>query len=223
MGVRARRANLVGVRRTTSGEPLGAISGEDQSAIPSYGAAVPESAVPVPPDRGTGRAVRRGLLIRPFTDTDWPQVWPIFREVVTSADTFTYDAAMDEDQARGTWIEAPPAITVVAEDGDGRILGTAKTGPNRPGPGAHIATASFMVAAEARGRGVGAALVEDALDRARSAGYAGMQFNAVAASNTGAVLLYERLGFTIVGTVPGAFEHPQLGRVGLHVMYRALP
>lgn len=179
--------------------------------------------MPLPLDHGAGRAVQPGLSIRPFVDADWPQVWPIFREVVAAADTYAYDPAMDEDAARGTWIDGPPAITVVAEDGAGRILGTAKTGPNRPGPGAHIATASFMVAAEARGRGVGAALVEDVLDRARSAGYAGMQFNAVAASNTGAVLLYERYGFTIVGTVPGAFEHPQLGRVGLHIMYRALP
>jgi L-amino acid N-acyltransferase YncA len=163
------------------------------------------------------------LRIRTFADADWSQVWPIFREVVTSADTYTYDPAMTEDDARDTWIEAPPAVTVVAEDGTGRILGTAKTGPNRPGPGAHIATASFMVAADARGRGIGAALVEDVLDRARAAGYAGMQFNAVAASNTGAVLLYERYGFTIVGTVPGAFDHPRQGRVGLHVMYRTLP
>jgi ribosomal protein S18 acetylase RimI-like enzyme len=163
------------------------------------------------------------VRIRTFADADWSQVWPIVREVVTSADTYTYDPAMTEDEARGTWIEAPPAVTVVAEDGAGRVLGTAKTGPNRPGPGAHIATASFMVAADARGQGIGAALVEDVLDRARAAGYAGMQFNAVAASNTGAVLLYERYGFTIVGTVPGAFAHPRLGRVGLHVMYRALP
>ncbi len=49
-----------------------------------------------------------------------------------------------------------------------------------------------------------------------------MQFNAVAASNTGAVAVYERLGFTILGTVPGGFAHPRLGRVGLHVMYRDL-
>jgi L-amino acid N-acyltransferase YncA len=184
---------------------------------------VPDPAAPIPLDNGTGRAVRSGLSIRPFAAADWPQVWSIFREVVTAADTYTYDPAMTEDAARGTWIEAPPSITVVAEDGDGRIVGTAKTGPNRPGPGAHIATASFMVAADARGRGIGAALVDDVLDRARSAGYAGMQFNAVAASNTGAVLLYKRYGFRIVCTVPGAFDHPQQGRVGLHVMYRPLP
>ena len=49
-----------------------------------------------------------------------------------------------------------------------------------------------------------------------------MQFNAVVESNHSAVELYKRFGFSIVGTVPGAFAHPTLGRVGLHVMYHAL-
>jgi ribosomal protein S18 acetylase RimI-like enzyme len=74
----------------------------------------------------------------------------------------------------------------------------------------------------ARGNGVGTALCSYALDWARSHGYAGMQFNAVAETNRAAVKLYEQLGFTIVGTVPGAFEHPEEGRVGLHIMYCGL-
>jgi hypothetical protein len=52
-------------------------------------------------------------------------------------------------------------------------------------------------------------------------GYAGMQFNAVVETNKSAVELYLRHGFTVIGTVPGAFAHPTLGRVGLHVMYRS--
>ena len=90
---------------------------------------------------------------------------------------------------------------------------------NRPGPGSHVSTASFMVAPDARGRGVATALCRFALDWARERGYAGMQFNAVAESNHAAVAIYLRLGFTVVGTVPGAFAHPTLGRVGLHIMY----
>jgi L-amino acid N-acyltransferase YncA len=161
------------------------------------------------------------VQIRPFVEADWPQVWPIVREVVRAADTFAYDPAMTEAQAHATWIEALPGLTVVAADGD-RILGTAKMGPNRPGPGAHVATASFMVATDARGRGVATALCRFALDWAREQGYAGMQFNAVAESNHAAVEIYKRLGFRVVGTVPGAFAHPTLGRVGLHVMYLEL-
>jgi L-amino acid N-acyltransferase YncA len=161
------------------------------------------------------------MEIRPFEDADWAQVWPIFREVVQAADTFTYDPSTTEEDARASWVAAPPGQTVVAVD-DGQVLGTAIMGPNRPGPGAHVSTASFMVAAAARGRGVGGELVRFAIDWARGQGYAGMQFNAVAATNRFAVELYERLGFAIVGTVPGAFEHPTEGRVGLHVMYLEL-
>ncbi len=158
------------------------------------------------------------MVIRGFADDDWGRVWPIVREVVRAGDTFTYDPGMTEEDARRTWIDAPPGRTVVAVDGD-RVLGTAKMGPNRDGPGAHISTASFMVAGDARGQGVGSALCRHVLDWARAQGFAGMQFNAVAASNEGAVKVYERLGFTIVGTVRGAFAHPTLGRVGLHIMY----
>jgi GNAT superfamily N-acetyltransferase len=161
------------------------------------------------------------MQIRAFVEADWPHVWPVVREVVRAADTFADDLAMTEAKARAVWIEAPPGLTVVAVDGD-RILGTAKMGPNRPGLGSHVATASFMVAADARGRGVATALCRFALDWAREQGYAGMQFNAVAESNHAAVEIYKRLGFQIVGTVPGAFAHPSQGRVGLHIMYREL-
>ncbi|MEU8258028.1 GNAT family N-acetyltransferase [Micromonospora inaquosa] len=159
------------------------------------------------------------MLIREFVDQDWSQVWPIIQEVIRAQETFTYDPAMTAEQSYGMWVGAPPGRTVVAVDG-GRVLGTAKMGTNRPGPGAHVSTASFMVAADARGRGVGTALCRDALAWARARGYAGMQFNAVAQSNRSAVELYQREGFAVVGTVPGAFRHPTLGRVGLHVMYQ---
>jgi L-amino acid N-acyltransferase YncA len=156
--------------------------------------------------------------IRPFTDTDWPAVWAIVHEVVTAEDTFPFDPAMPESLARAIWIEQPPGLTVVAVDGD-EILGSAKMGANRPGPGAHVSTASFMVAKSARGRGVGTALCRHAVAWARNQGFASMQFNAVVDTNTTAVSLYQREGFQVIGTVPRSFQHPVHGRVGLHVMY----
>ena len=162
-----------------------------------------------------------GVLIREFQEDDWAAVWPVFRDVVAAGETYAYDPALTSDEARRLWVEAPPAHTVVAVDGD-RLLGTAKAGPNRPGRGAHVATASFMVDSAARGRGVGRALGEYVIGWARAQGYAAMQFNAVVESNHSAVALWQALGFEIIGTVPEAFEHATLGRIGLHVMHRRL-
>jgi L-amino acid N-acyltransferase YncA len=159
--------------------------------------------------------------IRDYEETDWEHVLPIVRQVVLAGETYAYDPAWTGEQLHEVWVEPPPARTVVAVDA-GEVLGSAKMGPNRPGRGAHVATASFMVAVAARGRGVGRLLGEHVLDRARADGYAAMQFNAVVETNTAAVHLWTELGFSIVGTVPEAFEHPTLGRVGLHVMHRML-
>ena len=159
--------------------------------------------------------------IRDATPRDWPAIWPIVREVVVAADTFPYDPEMTEDEARSLWMVASPGRTTVAVDG-AEVHGTANMYANRPGPGAHVASGSFMVASAARGRGVGRALVEDALSWARATGFKAMQFNAVAETNPAAVKLYRSLGFLIVGTVPEAFEHPEHGLVGLHVMHLKL-
>jgi GNAT superfamily N-acetyltransferase len=161
------------------------------------------------------------VLIRPATDADWPLIWPFFDAIVRDGRTYAYPEDLDPETARVLWMERPPALTTVAEE-DGRVLGSAKMGPNRPGRGAHVATASFMVDPESRGHGVGRALGEHAVEWARSAGYRGMQFNAVVETNTVAVRLWESLGFEILTTVPTAFDHRTDGLVGLHVMYLAL-
>ncbi|WP_245156917.1 hypothetical protein [Lysobacter arenosi] len=49
-----------------------------------------------------------------------------------------------------------------------------------------------------------------------------MQFNYVVSTNVPAVELYKKLGFAIVGTLPKAFRHQQLGLVDAYVMFRYL-
>ena len=160
--------------------------------------------------------------IRDATPGDWQAIWPIFHDVVTACETYAYDPEMSEDAARGVWLLPPPGRTVVALDDDGAVLGTAKMNPNREGPGAHVASASFMVASRAAGRGVGRALGEHVVDWARGEGYRAMQFNAVVETNTRAVALWRSLGLEVLATIPEGFRHPEHGFVGLHVMFRAL-
>ena len=158
------------------------------------------------------------MVIREATDDDWPAIHPIFRAVVDAGRTYAYPEGLTPEDARPLWMEQSPGRTVVAVDGE-TVLGSAKMGPNRPGRGSHIATASFLVDPAAQGRGVGRALAEHVVAWARAAGYRGIQFNAVVETNTPAVSLWRSLGFVVVGTVPGAFDDPEHGYVGLHVMF----
>ena len=161
------------------------------------------------------------MEIRGATDADWSGIWPFFAETVRAQETYAYDPAMTSEEGRAAWLREPPSRTVVAVDG-GEVLGSATMGPNRSGPGAHIGTASFMVSAAARGRGVGRALGEHVVEWHRGRGYRGIQFNAVVETNVAAVALWRSLGFRTVGTVPGAFRSPTHGYVGLHVMFLPL-
>jgi GNAT superfamily N-acetyltransferase len=162
----------------------------------------------------------REVVIREAEEADWPRIWPFFAAIVAAGETYAYPLDLTSETGRPLWMDGH---VVVATTGDGTtVLGSAKMGPNRPGRGAHIATASFMVDPAHHGRGVGRALGRYAVDWARRSGYHGMQFNAVVETNTGAVALWRSLGFEILTTVPEAFDHPVHGLVGLHIMYQRL-
>jgi L-amino acid N-acyltransferase YncA len=161
------------------------------------------------------------LCIRAAEDPDWPRIYPFFAEIVAAGRTYAYPDGLTPEEARPLWMERPPARTVVAVE-DGAVVGSAKMGPNRPARGSHVATASFMIDPAQQGRGVGRALGEHVLEWARAEGYWSIQFNAVVETNRAAVHLWQSLGFEILATVPQAFDHPEHGLVGLHVMFQQL-
>jgi L-amino acid N-acyltransferase YncA len=161
------------------------------------------------------------VTITPATGEDWPAIYPFFSQIIEAGETIAYQPGMSSAQARAVWLASPPGLTVVARD-DETILGSAQLGSNRPGRGAHVATATFMVDPAQRGKGVGRELGRYAIEWARAAGFHSMQFNAVVETNLVAVKLWQDLGFAIIGTVPEAFDHPAHGLVGMHVMYRRL-
>jgi ribosomal protein S18 acetylase RimI-like enzyme len=158
--------------------------------------------------------------IRTATAADRDAIWDIFREVVAARDTYAFDPGMSHQDALGYWFQANTR-TYVAES-SGRIFGTYILRPNQSGGGSHVANAGFMVAPDARGRGIGRAMAEHCLSEARRLGFRAMQFNFVVSTNDPAVRLWQKLGFKIVGTLPGAFHHPEEGYVDVYVMFRSL-
>jgi ribosomal protein S18 acetylase RimI-like enzyme len=107
-------------------------------------------------------------------------------------------------------------------DSEGRVVGTYILRPNQPGLGSRVSNATFIVSPSARGLGIGRIMGEHCLDEARRLGYRAMQFNFVVSTNEAAVKLWARLGFTVVGTLPGAFRHRTNGFVDAYVMFQTL-
>ena len=159
------------------------------------------------------------LHIRRAEPTDWPAIWAMLEPVFRAGETYAVDRNITQHAAQVMWMDAP-VESYVATDGD--ILGTFYIKTNHHGGGSHVCNCGYVTAALAQGRGVARAMCDFSQTRARALGYRAMQFNLVLASNGGAVALWQKLGFDIVGTLPAAFEHPRIGMVDGHVMWKTL-
>jgi ribosomal protein S18 acetylase RimI-like enzyme len=158
--------------------------------------------------------------IRPAVPADEAAIVAIGRELADDGTTYVFAPSVTDAELAAYWL-SPAVNTFVAERG-GEVLGCSILRPNHSGRGAHVANASYAVAERARGAGVGRALAEHSLAEARRLGFTAMQFNLVVSTNEPAVALWKALGFAIVGTLPGVFQHPRLGPVDAYVMFRVL-
>ena len=160
------------------------------------------------------------LSIRPAAEADWPAILAMLKPVFAAGETYAVDRDLDDEAIRGFWLM--PAHEVFVAELDGEIIGTYYLMANRHGGGAHVANCGYVTSPAARGKGVAGAMCRHSLDGARERGFRAMQFNHVVSTNEGAVRLWQKHGFDIVGTLPGAFEHPTLGYVDAYVMYQQL-
>lgn len=160
------------------------------------------------------------MNIRRAVETDFVAMWPIFQQVVSDEATYVFAADTSYEDAFVYWF-GPGVISYVAED-EGRIIGMYKLIHNQRDLGSHVANASFMLSPDCGGKGIGRSLGLHCLQEARKAGYLAMQFNFVVSTNEAAVALWQKLGFSIVGTLPKVFRHKQLGYVDAYVMHRFL-
>ena len=158
--------------------------------------------------------------IRKAAESDEPAVWQIIKAVIAGGDTYVFPPETPRDEMLEYWY-APDKYVYVAEQDD-EIVGTFWLKPNYPGLGSHVCNAAYMVAPEAAGKGIGRKMADFSLDEARRLGFTAMQFNFVVASNTAAVRLWQSIGMEIIGEIPDAFDHRELGLTNAYIMYRKL-
>jgi L-amino acid N-acyltransferase YncA len=161
------------------------------------------------------------LQIRPYGEADRPGLWALLEPVFRGGETFPHDPAITEQEAQVAWVEQSQAV-MVAVDAAGALVGTYYLRPNSLALGAHVANAGYVVAEHCRRQGVGSRLCQHSLQAARRLGFRLMQFNLVVSTNSAGIRCWQRNGFQVVGTLPGAFRHQRLGYVDALVMVQAL-
>lgn len=151
--------------------------------------------------------IEMDINIREYTKKDSEAVMKIWNQVVEDGVAFPQEEPLQEDNSDDFFSQQ--TYTGVAEDNDsGEIVGMYILHPNNVGRCGHICNASYAVRKDIRGEHIGERLVKDCLAMAHEKGFRILQFNAVVANNVHAIHLYERLGFTRIGTVPGGFHMP---------------
>jgi RimJ/RimL family protein N-acetyltransferase len=161
------------------------------------------------------------ITIRRFEEDDWTAVWGIIKPVFRAGETYAYPPDISEQKSHKVWVVTPTA-TYVAVDQDDTVLGTYYLKPNQPGLGAHVCNCGYIVAEAVRGQGVASRMCDHSQQEALAQGFLAMQFNLVVSTNEGAVRLWKKKGFAVIGTLPNAFNHPLHGFVDAFVMYKQL-
>lgn len=143
------------------------------------------------------------IKVREYTPADLPEMIRIWNEVVDEGNAFPQEEFLTEQT--GAEFFAGQSYCGVAEE-NGELCGLYILHPNNIGRCGHICNASYAVSREKRGLHIGEKLVVDCLAQAKALGFRVLQFNAVVATNIHARHLYERLGFTQLGTIPKGFR-----------------
>ena len=158
------------------------------------------------------------IEIRPSILSDHEKVWEIIKEVISSGDTYVFSPQSSKEKMLKFWFgEDKYTYTALVNE---QIAGTFFIKENQPDLGSHIANAGYMTSPSASGKGIGTAMGRFSIEEAKKLGFKAMQFNIVVKSNVVAVSLWKKLGFEIIGEIPEAFNHWQLGLTNAYIMYR---
>lgn len=146
------------------------------------------------------------IEIRKYEPDELESMTDIWNEVVEDGVAFPQLEKLSVgDGSAAEFFASQSFCAVAAASETNEIFGLYILHPNNVGRCGHISNASFAVSSKARGKGIGKKLVEHCLATAKELGFKILQFNAVVKTNTAARVLYKKLGFVELGTIPGGF------------------
>jgi len=161
------------------------------------------------------------MQIREYQQSDWDQLWRILEPIIRAGETYAYAPDITQEEAHRVWVELPQR-TYVTIDSEDTIVGTYYIKPNQPGLGAHVCNCGYIVSEHVRGKGIASAMCKHSQQVAMVLGFRAMQYNLVISTNEGAIHLWKKHGFEVIGVLPKAFYSMSHGFVDAMVMYKQL-
>ncbi len=143
------------------------------------------------------------MSVREATQADLPRILAITNQAIAET-TALWTIAPATLETRGAWMTERLAagFPVLVAEADGTVAGFGSFGPFRPHDGyLHTVEHSLYVDPAWQGRGLGGALLEALVARARALGKHAM-VGGIEAGNAASTRLHERARFTAAGTLP---------------------
>lgn len=143
------------------------------------------------------------MIIRPVQDADLPALLAFWNPIIRDT-TIIFSSELRTEQSLGAMIATRRAAgrEMLVAEAEGMVLGMATYDQFRGGNGyVHAMEHTVLLAPEARGKGIGRALMTAIADHARARG-AHTMVAAVASENAGGIAFHQAIGFQRVGLLP---------------------
>lgn len=144
------------------------------------------------------------IILREFNKNDIHAMNEIWNSIVNDGIAFP-QTEMLGDKSGYKFFKSQTYTSVAINTQNNEIVGLYILHPNNVGRCSHICNASYAVKNNLRGNHIGEKLVKNCIKTAKETGFKILQFNAVVKTNTGALKLYKKLGFTQLGIIPNGF------------------
>jgi RimJ/RimL family protein N-acetyltransferase len=141
------------------------------------------------------------LLVRPAVPRDADALVALGRAVAAEDGLWlTYDRSRGDERRNVRSVQRDPNVAVFVAEAPEGVVGRLSIARDHGAYSRHVAELGLMVAAGARRRGIGSALMEEAIKWARGIGVDKLELT-VFPHNDPAIALYRKLGFREEGLI----------------------